>query len=361
MTPPVAPSDHVGLHADGRRGAGIIAALVGLGESGVLAMVYVPGGAPTPLLLVHAATVALLLLWWVDVRRKGRDAAIPTLALAGSLAAGPVGILLAGALGCLARSPRGDEPRLLAAWYARIANSISTDPVAQLCEHVAVGRAADLADEPPPSYLDAMQAGAPSDRQTALGIIARSFHPEYLPVLRAALDNAEPATRVQAAAVAARIRSDLKRLVERLIEECRDPPLDVGERLALASTLELCTRSGLVDALTARSAEAAIDAVVGGIGESELSAWRAGAERGRWRSAGAIPDDDLTAAARPLPSAEWVDVPLRVASYERGLVRLGRFAALRRIRALARPTATRPHARLRHVTLRRTIAEPRRE
>jgi hypothetical protein len=359
MTPPVEAAEPGSFQSDGRRGAGIVAIAIGIAETIVLAMIYMPGGTLTPLMLVHAASVALLLLWCAVTLRRGRDAAIPALALVCSLAGGPIGIVLSGALGLLSRGPRGQEPRLLADWYARIANSISTDPVAQLCEHVAVGRAADLGDEPPVSYVDAMREGAIAERQTILGIIARSFHPDYLPVLRAALDNPEPVIRVQAAAVAARIRSGLKQTVDRLLEACRNPPLDVGERLALASTLELCTRSGLVDAITARSAGAAIDSVLGGIGESELSVWRVRAERGRWRPAGSMPVDILSSAARPLPSADWVDVPLRVASYERGLIRLGRFAALRRVRAMARATANRPHARLRHVTLRRMQAAPR--
>lgn len=72
------------------------------------------------------------------------------------------------------------------------------------------------------------------ERQRALGLIARHFHPDYAPVLDAALRSPEPVVRVQAAAVVARVREDLKARVASL---AKTGPRGLAQALADAGEL----------------------------------------------------------------------------------------------------------------------------
>ncbi|HRD77812.1 MAG TPA: hypothetical protein PK264_18055, partial [Hyphomicrobiaceae bacterium] len=331
---------------------GIIALMIAAGEAVALAMALASGASFVHVLAIHAVATVALAIWCTFTWRGGGDVAIPVMAFLISLVAGPLGALGAGALAWIGRPTGADQPRLLAGWYARIANSITTDPVSQLCEHVAVGRAVDLSEEPPTSFLHTMSSGPLVERQTVLGIVARKFHFDYLPVLRAALDNPEPVIRVQAAAVAARVRGDLKSEMDRLIAAAASPPIDIGGRLALAAKLDLGIEARLVDQITAQAAGAARDTLLDGCDEREVANWCQRARRHRQ-----LPPFDLAAIRAggqhaELPSPQWIDAPRLVDSFERRLIRAGRYAALRRVRALLRAGAAHPGARLRSIELR---------
>jgi hypothetical protein len=122
-----------------------------------------------------------------------------------------------------------------------------TDEATRLCENVATGRTADLTGHAPASFVAVMERGSLDDRQAALGIIARNFHPDFLPVLMQALKSPEPVIRVQAAAVATKVRGDLRALVDRHAGVTAAAVADSPGALVVAAELEAAIASGLLD------------------------------------------------------------------------------------------------------------------
>jgi hypothetical protein len=198
------------------------------------------------LLTAHAAVVCLLALWIAQTGKSGRNIAMPLLTAIAVAAAGPIGAIAA--LVMIAVSGRRqDSPKLLADWYERIAMAVQTDDVTKLCEQVATGRTSDLTGASPRAFAAVMERGSLADRQTALGIIARSFHTDYLPALLLALKSSEPVIRVQAAAVATRVRGSLRTLVDQHAVTSETSVKPAGQGLTAAAQLDAAIASGLLD------------------------------------------------------------------------------------------------------------------
>ena len=193
------------------------------------------------LLVVVAASIIL--------RRRilsGIDGGITLLGVLGTLATGPFGAAGALLMPMLMRRDGGSNARL-AAWYRRIALSAEQDEFTQLSDQVAIGRTANLAAPAPQALIGLFHSGALSAQQSALGMIARTFHPAYLPALKLALDSPEPVIRVQAAAVAARIRSQLKARVDTLVKRAANATISAAEATAIAAELDVAANSGLLE------------------------------------------------------------------------------------------------------------------
>lgn len=139
-----------------------------------------------------------------------------------------------------------EAPELLAAWYDRISLSVETDPLTQSSDHIAIGRSADLGAASPAAFSVLFSEGPIAAQQSALGMIARHFHPDYLPALSTALASPEAVVRVQAAAVAARIKPELDGLVQRRLGDLALNSHDPAKALAAAAELESCAASGLL-------------------------------------------------------------------------------------------------------------------
>ena len=129
----------------------------------------------------------------------------------------------------------------------RIAFSTKTNPVSRLAETIAIGRTVNLAAPLPSSFMDVIERGSLSERQTVLGLIARRFNVDYLPALHLALRSPEPIIRVQAAAVAAHIRGDLNAKVLSELARCLDAAVQPGDALRVAGRIDLAIASGLVE------------------------------------------------------------------------------------------------------------------
>lgn len=198
------------------------------------------------LLLAHVAVTGLLAAWTFLLSRNGRDIVMPLLTTLVVAAAGPAGAIAAFTLVWLAERGRHD-PALLRDWYQRIAMAVDTDDVTRMCEQVMNGRTVDLTGRPPASFAGVMERGTLDDRQAVLGVIARNFHPDYLPVLMMALKSPEPMIRVQAAAVATRVRSDLHELVDRYATAADGLPATASSTVEAAGELEAAVASGLLD------------------------------------------------------------------------------------------------------------------
>ena len=199
------------------------------------------------------------------------------------------------------------DPQLLASWYDRIALAGDIDPVTRLANTVAMGRALLSSDVPPQPFAGIMDHGTLAERQAALGLIARHFSPAYAPALKAALVTGEPMVRVQAAAVAVKVRAELKSAVRAALAGVGEPGVDGLRAAALSRQLREIVATGLLE-------------------DDD----RAGAERliGQLASeaAGSVPEAAYDAAMR--------------AHLETELLRSGNFSAFRAIRAASERAAT---------------------
>lgn len=227
-----------------RRHVGAAAAVA----AGELALVLA-GAAGAPLAVLLAGHVALIVgaAAFLLGGDRGRDLTAPLAILVAVISGGPVGAVVAlAALVWLARPALPSD--LLADWYRRIGFTKRVDAETRLAERIAAGRVIDTAAPPPPAFEAVMRAGALEERQRALGLVARFFHPGYLPTLKVALASEEPVVRVQAAAVAARVRPQLAAHVARLIGEAGGlHEGDVCRRIEVARDLDRMAASGLLD------------------------------------------------------------------------------------------------------------------
>lgn len=255
------------------------------------------------LVVVHAIVVGLIGFRLLQRVGKAGDLTGPLMVAIATLVSGPLG-----AFGALLALPLINRPvrdsRLLADWYARISSSTQIDPAAQLANTVAAGRTIDAQRPAPPSFERIMRQGSLHERQTALGLIARKFHPDYAAALMAALKSPEPVVRVQAAAVAAKLRGELKRRLAAAVARLETK----GDASALRTCVEEFGRlveSGLVDAGEVRRAKLLLEASGG---EEHI-------EHAAVETDGSMRGEETDARRR-----------------EAGLIAAGRFAELRLLR-----------------------------
>lgn len=188
--------------------------------------------------LVHAGVVALMSYILLSGRRGEEDRALAITILLLNAIGGP-----AGALATLAALPFAGNVAstrdVRRDWYERLARAGRPSHVTQLYERIISGRTQRLDMQPPRDFLKVVAHGTLDERQRALGLVARHFHPDYMPVLDAALRSSEPVVRVQAAAVVARVREDLQVKIEqwRLASPrtLRQTQHDAGELQALST------------------------------------------------------------------------------------------------------------------------------
>ena len=196
--------------------------------------------------LLHASLLAAAAYAAWQHRASLADVSPYALTLIATLIAGPPGGLLA-VLALLRMEREPSHPELLAAWYDRIALAGDTDEATDLYNTVAMGRALETSTTPPQVFDAVMTQGSLADRQTALGLIARQFSPSYAPALRHALVSPEPVIRVQAAAVAVKVRAELKTTLAAALVRAQSDGLTPAEAASLAVELRSMVGSGLLE------------------------------------------------------------------------------------------------------------------
>ena len=205
----------------GREALGAVVALAG--EAVVVLLSFsqdVPALLP---LILHIAVVAAVAFVLLAGRDPGSDPTVSYTMLLLTAVAGP-----AGAAASLCALPfvghAGAGPDVLEAWYDRLSSAGGVLPERALHDRIAAGRVLDCEAPPPRNFLDVITTGTLHDKQEALGLMARTFHTDFAPALQAALRSPEPVVRVQAAAVVARVRADLKGRIKALIAQERSVP-----------------------------------------------------------------------------------------------------------------------------------------
>ncbi|MEQ1648300.1 MAG: hypothetical protein ABL898_06915 [Hyphomicrobiaceae bacterium] len=209
-------------------------------------------------LICHCGIVLMLVVATVRARGSDKAGTMFTLLIVTAVT-GPFGAWSAMLLPWLARRRR-DSTNLLEQWYERISNSTATDRLTLRSDHVAIGRAADLGAPSPAAYAELFTSRNIAGQQTALGMIAREFHPDYIPALRLALNSTEPIVRVQAAAVTARVRDKINAYLTDGIAKASASTTTHSTAIALIEDVEVCAKSGLVGESEAERARAAASA-----------------------------------------------------------------------------------------------------
>lgn len=255
-------------------------------------------------LVAHAGVVVALLFRARRLSTTQRDGSAAMLLALMVAMAGPFAALGGLLLGWVARQGPDDVGRL-EAWYDRISFSTEVSSTTKLSDRISTGRVADLTGDMPTSFLGVLATGSIHEQQVVLGLIARHFHPDYLPTLQMALVSEEPIIRVQAAAVAAKVRGELSHRTDTLLRAAADPTLPAEEALRRIAEAERCVGSGLMEETDALRATAVIDVLLA-----------AGAER-------------LDRNPRALRAASADTVLER---YEAHLLAQGRYGDFRRLR-----------------------------
>jgi len=208
------------------------------------------------LLFCHALALVVLSFYVGSRAATGGNSVLPTMLWLAFAALGPIGGLV-GAVFCLAVRFSGESDILLDEWYARISRSTEMEATDVLSERVAVDRVIGVDAPPTRSFADVIETGSIEERQAALGHIARHFHSDYLGALALALKSREPVIRVQAAAVAARIKTPLSIELGGLLakaEHMLAGHYEPAAALGLSHQLRSISGFSLVDEAARRSA-----------------------------------------------------------------------------------------------------------
>jgi hypothetical protein len=202
-----------------------------------------------PFILGFIGHVGILASAAINVARfsgAGGDQSPYYLTLLATLSTGAAGAGLA-LLAVALLSRQRPNHQQLDGWYDRISQAGDVSPITRLTTSIAMGRAVDTDRALPISFEQVINSGTLHDQQSALGLIARRFSPEYAPALRAALVSTEPVIRVQAAAVAVKVRGEAASSLERAITQAQAQTLTVPEARDLAVRIDALICSQLLE------------------------------------------------------------------------------------------------------------------
>lgn len=163
-----------------------------------------------------------------------------------TLAMGPLGALGAGLTSVLRRG-YALHATPFEEWYSALFPKITATRAQALYRRIVL-----QGDGPPKrstvaSFLDIMAQGTVQQKRVVIAMIADAFDPAFAPALQSALNDAEPAIRVQAATAAASIEGGFLSRSMALRTECAAHPHDADAILELARHHEEYAATGLLD------------------------------------------------------------------------------------------------------------------
>jgi hypothetical protein len=240
-------ADAGGARPPGRRLSTL--AMIGAVACAQAALVLCAIQLPDRVLELAAAHVAICVLSgaaFLLMSRNGTPSTFVVLYLVSVAALGPAGVIGCAWLKLVSlvplRSAESDE-----AWYERMLPQVRFDPARRLFELVAWRGPTSSGDSTVASFVDVLELGTVEQKRAVVTRVADHFRPEFAETLRRALNDPEPAIRVQAATAAARVENQfLERSVE--LEAARTArPEDPELWRQIARHHESYARSGLLD------------------------------------------------------------------------------------------------------------------
>jgi hypothetical protein len=130
------------------------------------------------------------------------------------------------------------------------------DPAESLYQRLRDGRARLAVPCDLDNFYDVLANGPLRAQQALLGLIGLSYHPEYRPLLDAALRSHEPSIRVHAAAVSVKLRQRFKTELQSANTALADSSRG-DEGYAIAVTLREIARSGFLNEVELAAAKSA--------------------------------------------------------------------------------------------------------
>jgi polysaccharide biosynthesis protein PelE len=201
---------------------------------------------PTSLLLAHLAVSGVLMGAAAMLYRcGGRDPAFLLLVIS-TAAMGPFGALGAG-LGAALRYLFALRATPFEGWYATLFPTLEISPTRALYERIALRGGGPDARSSVAPFSDVMALGTFQQKQAVITMIADEFRPSFAPALRSALNDAEPAIRVQAATASARIENRFLEQAITLEERRAATPDEPNLLLTLAQHHDAYANTGLLD------------------------------------------------------------------------------------------------------------------
>jgi hypothetical protein len=199
----------------------------------------------TEALLLHGVISILVVGGLLLLRGRELGAGI-ALYILSIVTLGPIG-----ALGCLVmeltRWISSRSTMSFDEWYERLFPHTVTDPTQTLYELIEWRGAKPNNESSVAPFCEVLDEGSVTQKQSVVTLIADHFRPEFAPALQRALNDSEPAIRVQAATAAARIENAfLERFVVLQENHAREPNNpSIARRIALHH--ETYARTGLLD------------------------------------------------------------------------------------------------------------------
>jgi polysaccharide biosynthesis protein PelE len=245
---PRALTDAGGARRRARRLSTLV--LIGAPACAQAALVLCAIQLPDRVLELAAAHVAICGLFgaaFLLMSRNGTPSTFVVLYLVSVAALGPAGVIGCAWLKLVSRIPvrSAESP---GAWYESMLPQVRFDPARRLVERIAWRGPTSTGDSTVASFADVLELGTVEQKRAVVTRVADHFRPEFAETLRRALNDPEPAIRVQAATAAARVENGfLERSVQ--LEAARTArPEDSDLLRQIASHHESYARSGLLDA-----------------------------------------------------------------------------------------------------------------
>lgn len=206
-------------------------------------------------ILLHLAVLCTAVLAMSRVMPD--DQTLPVLSLSFAVFSGPVGMIAGMAL-VVGAWFSGSGARLLERWTDWSSRGATFDSSMLLAESIDNGRALRASQPVRRLFPDVMARGSFDEKQWLLGIVAQKYHADYGPALDAALSDAEPGLRVQAAAVRARLNDRIKAEYKDILRTAGGTIPQVPAATALAARTIHCLKSNLLDPSEARRLREAV-------------------------------------------------------------------------------------------------------
>jgi tetratricopeptide (TPR) repeat protein len=202
---------------------------------------------PASLPLVQLAVTGVLLGATAMLYQCGGRDPVFLLLVISTTAMGPFGAVGAG-LGAALRWLFARRATPFEEWYAALFPKLEISPTRELYERIALrGGGPDIRSSVA-SFSDVMVLGSFQQKQAVISLIADEFRPSFASALRSALNDAEPAIRVQAATACTRIENRFLERVITLEERRAAAPNEPDVLLALALHHDAYANTGLLDA-----------------------------------------------------------------------------------------------------------------
>jgi hypothetical protein len=230
-----------------------ICLLVALAETG-LVLVGIAGGLSLPtMLLVHCAIMLGVTLVLDQRERRRMDSRVLAVAVVTTAVSGPIGATLSALLGVYLRY-RKIETELLANWYERISGHTDQDSVLELHERIQAGRTLNPYVDARARFAAILRSGPLDEKQRVLSVITQKYNAGFAGLLQIALRNQDPPIRVQAAAVAARLKENERLLFRSIMRDASAlPASDARLRMDLVDKIVHSLETGLLDAQDAEA------------------------------------------------------------------------------------------------------------